>query len=296
MAYFRKVVELRSFSNAATALHMTQPALSRQIKLLERDVNHILFDRTTRGVEPTAAARALYRHLEGVFAQLERIPEIVRTGSKEQELIRVGIPRGLPPAWGEGLLRLLEERAPQTFLSLHEGTTEEQRHLLQTGGLEVGLIHMDAPELRCELLLVQQMGVSVPPESPLSGLQEVTLRQLDGLRVMAHAVGEIEIDETRFRAAALAAEADVEWLFRRFSEHSALIARASRAEAVLSTRISAARQFSDWIWMPLAVDTDEGIGLDIGTWAAVLPPVTPAVRSLVALMAEHSQGLLEPSR
>jgi DNA-binding transcriptional LysR family regulator len=268
LTYFRKVAEVRSVSKAAGLLHMTQPSLSRQIHALERELGQPLFDRTPHGVEPTAAGRSLQRHLEDVFAQIERIPEVVHSGGRRLQLVQVGVPQGLPEGWGLALLDALRSTLPQVRLSLHEATTEDQRGLLQNGLIDIGLIHAEAPELVCEFLLLQRMGVAVDPGSPLARAGSITFAQLDGLRVMAHATGEVNVEVARLQAASAAAHADTEWLFRRFSEHTRLIALASEVDAVLLTRESAGRHLPDWTWVPVEDHDASGQDLDLHTWAA----------------------------
>jgi len=150
LRYFRAVAGLRSVSKAAGVLHLTQPALSRQIMELERELGHRLFERTARGVELTPAGTGLYHHLDAVFTQVERIPEIVRTAGQGKVPVTVGLPQGLPHEWFLGVLEAVEGNLPQVALSLHEATTDEQRHLLQRGLLDLALIHLqpaDGPGL-----------------------------------------------------------------------------------------------------------------------------------------------------
>jgi DNA-binding transcriptional LysR family regulator len=291
LTYFSKVAEVGSVSKAASLLHMTQPSLSRQIRALERELGHPLFDRTPRGVEPTPAGRSLQHHLDGVFAQVEHITEVVRTAGQDLQLVRIGVPQGLPENWGLTLLDAVDTRLPHVRISLHEAPTEEQRQLLQNGLIDIGLIHMDAPELVCEFLLEQRMGVAVVPASRLVGHDTVTFAQLDGATVMAHAVGEINVEVSRLQAASAAVGADTEWLFRRFSEHSRLIAIASKVDAVLMTQDSAARHLPEWPWIPVRDHDDGGHDLDICTWAARREPAPTHLRTLVEIMkAVHVPG------
>ncbi|MDG4864441.1 LysR family transcriptional regulator, partial [Streptomyces sp. T-3] len=64
MEYFLTVVEESSFTRAAEVLHVTQPALSHQIKALEKSVGGALLERMTRGVRLTAMGRAFLPHAE----------------------------------------------------------------------------------------------------------------------------------------------------------------------------------------------------------------------------------------
>jgi len=294
LAYFARVAELRSVTRAAAVLHMTQPALSRQIQALERHLDHQLFERTSRGVRLTSAGTGLHRHLDAVFAQLERIPEVVRTASQHQELVRIGVPQGLPDRWALAVLRAVEEVIPSVSFFLHEATTEEQRRLLQSGLIDLGLIHTDAPELATAQLLVQEMGVAVPPESPLSGLQTITLAELDHLKVMAHAVGEINAEEVRLRNASLSAGIDTDWVFRKFSEHTALIALMSKVDAVLVTPTSVHRHLPGWRWIPLEGEGAPSRRTAIRTWAAWREPARPFLLKVVKAVKDAADGTTDP--
>lgn len=64
MEYFVAVVEESSFTRAAERLHVTQPALSHQIKALERNVGGELLERLPRGVLLTPMGRAFLPHAE----------------------------------------------------------------------------------------------------------------------------------------------------------------------------------------------------------------------------------------
>ncbi len=291
LTYFSKVAEVRSFSKAAAILHMTQPSLSRQIMALERELGQSLLERTPQGVEPTPAGLGLLDHLNTVFEQVERIPEVVRTAGEQVRLVRVGVPQGLPQPWGFTLLDTLAGRAPSLRLSLHEATTEEQRQLLQNGLIDIGLLHTEASEVHCEKLFTQRIGVAVPPGSALAARSTIRFADLDGARVMAHAAGEVDVEVSRMQAASTAAGAGTEWLFRRFSEHSWLIALASEVDAVLVTHLSATRHLPDWSWIPVSDRDAEGRSLDIDTFAARRDPAPTAVRTVVDAMRSVSAAV-----
>jgi DNA-binding transcriptional LysR family regulator len=72
LATLRAVLARGSFSAAAVDLNLTQPAVSRQVSLLERQVGTQLVRRTQRGVRPTEAGRLLAEHTEAVLGRLAR--------------------------------------------------------------------------------------------------------------------------------------------------------------------------------------------------------------------------------
>lgn len=284
LTYFHRVAETGSVSRAAALLHLTQPSLSRQIAALERELGHRLFDRTGDGMVLTAAGRGLHRHAEVIFAQVERIPEVVQTFSEEREIVRVGLPPGLPHEWFLELLSTAGIALPHLALSVTEASSAEQHTLVRAGLIDVALLHTRPADLDHAVLLTQDLGAAVPPGSPLAGRRTVRLADLDGLLVMAHAAGEVATEEARLRSAAAAAGVGARWIFRRFAEHSALIAASSGVDAVLMTAASAARHLEGWTWVPVAERDAAGERIAVVTWAAWGRRPRTSVRALVDLM------------
>src|SRR5213079_3455437 len=84
LAAFCAVVERRSFSQAAERLRVTQPAVSLQVRALEKRLGTQLFDRSGRRVEPTEAGWRLYRGAQRLLALEEQIvAEVAHEGGDE---------------------------------------------------------------------------------------------------------------------------------------------------------------------------------------------------------------------
>lgn len=104
LEYFVQVVDAGSFTRAAMVLEMTQPSLSRQIRLLEVELHEHLLYRNGRGVEPTEAGRRLLEHARVVLDRLATArQEIHELKAVPRGKIVVGFPRASPtcspPAW-----------------------------------------------------------------------------------------------------------------------------------------------------------------------------------------------------
>jgi len=72
LEYFVRVAELGSFTRASIALDVAQPALSRQVRLLEVELRQSLLVRNGRGATPTEAGKLLLEHGRGILHQVER--------------------------------------------------------------------------------------------------------------------------------------------------------------------------------------------------------------------------------
>src|SRR4051812_20471182 len=88
---FMKVAELRSFTQAAEALFFSQPAVTQQIRSLEREVGEPLFERQGRRVTLTAAGEALYPFASRALALLSE-------GRAAVEEVRAGLAGRVAPA------------------------------------------------------------------------------------------------------------------------------------------------------------------------------------------------------
>src|ERR671910_543989 len=83
LAAFCEVVERRSFSQAAERLGVTQPAVSLQVRALEKRLGRQLLDRSGRRVEPTEAGQRLYRSAQRMLALEDQLLEDVAAVGEE---------------------------------------------------------------------------------------------------------------------------------------------------------------------------------------------------------------------
>lgn len=156
LQYFVAVAEAGSFSRAAAALHMSQPALSRQVLLLEGEVDQRLFERTGRGVKPTESGQALLAHARGIFDLAER----ARVDMRERQLSPRGrLTVGLPPRLAHVLTADLVERFhaefPDAAITVVEGLSIRLREWLVAGRVDVAIVFdpPHSPQLQQETLL-----------------------------------------------------------------------------------------------------------------------------------------------
>ncbi|MEU2226897.1 LysR family transcriptional regulator [Streptomyces sp. NPDC018347] len=171
LEYLVTVVDTGSFTRAAERLHVTQPALSHQIRALENAVGGPLLERLPRSVRLTPMGRAVLPHARAALAEAERLHTVARrsTGLDEGELevatvysVSLGI---LPP-----VLRVWRRRHPGVRIRLHEYPNAAQLQAAMAAGradLAVGPAPADWEGPTRELG-VEEFAVVLPTDDPLA--------------------------------------------------------------------------------------------------------------------------------
>jgi DNA-binding transcriptional LysR family regulator len=182
--YFVAVAEELNFGRAAGRVHVAQPALSKQVMNLERELGARLLDRRGRKVELTEAGRVF---LERARAILEAVAEAelatARAGSGETGRLTIGFTGmalyGLAPR----VVKAFGERHPGVDLVLREMGTAAIAEALLGRRVDVGFLHPPLREDAGEGLAVEGMTsepliAALPEDHALSGLPEVPLSRL----------------------------------------------------------------------------------------------------------------------
>ncbi len=142
LAYFVRVAEMGSFTRAATALNVAQPALSRQIRLLEVEMRQNLLKRNGRGASPTEAGQLLLQHGRGILHQVERAQEeLEQARNKLGGKVALGMPPSVARVLTVPLTRAFREKMPDAHLSISEGLTAAMQESLLNGRLDIALLY-----------------------------------------------------------------------------------------------------------------------------------------------------------
>ena len=162
LEYFVQVAELGSFSKAALALDIAQPALSRQVRSLETELSQQLFLRNGRGVTLTDAGKRLFDHSVAVMQLMAHAREDLGA-SRDEPVGRVTI--GLPPSMGRQLTVPLVDRfkkqLPAAHLAVVEGLSTHIVEWVTTGRVDVALVYNPEaqPGLDIAPLLHEPLGL-----------------------------------------------------------------------------------------------------------------------------------------
>ena len=184
LRYFVAVAERLHFGQAAQALHISQPPLSRAIRALEDELGVTLFARTRRRVELTAAGARLLEDTRRLVSQLEHtVQELRAMASGERGRLRIGFVSLADYGVLPGLLRSYKAAHPQVQLALREMLSPEQALALAAGDLDFGLLLPPVSgAARLEHLVVQRerFVVALPAKHRLATKGKVSLRELAG--------------------------------------------------------------------------------------------------------------------
>lgn len=178
---FAAVAEELHFGRAAARLYVAQPALSQQIKHLERDLGVQLLERTTRQVRLTNAGAVFEEHARRVLAEADRARESVLLAEQgERGEIRVGLTGVTTWRLLPRMSRAYRERFPLVRLELHPAVFSGA-HLdaLTVGGIDVCFIRAPVPPpLASRVLLDEDLVAVLPEEHRLARRSSVALADL----------------------------------------------------------------------------------------------------------------------
>jgi DNA-binding transcriptional LysR family regulator len=205
LAAFVAVVERKSFSQAAERLGVTQPAVSLQVRSLEKRLGQQLLDRSGRRVEPTEAGLRLYRGAQRLLALEEQLLEDV---GQEDTTLRGTLEIGASTGPGGTVVPVLlcEFQRTHPEVAVHLEVSDTQRVVDRVADREVELGVVGAARrhrsVEFEPFFNDEVVLVCPPEHRFAG-RTVTLEELreEPLIVMQEGAGVRQVIEDELRAA-----------------------------------------------------------------------------------------------
>lgn len=186
---FREVARCGSFSSAAESLGYTQPAISRQVALLEAETGATLLERLPSGVRPTDAGELLLRHAETILVRLQdaedELDELLglRAGKLRMSTLTSAAATIVPLA----ILRF-RDLLPEVELSVSMVDPYGVLPLLRGGEVDLALCNdaelIELPDVDGVVLFEEPMLIAIPRAHRLAGRRSVTLGDLQAERWM----------------------------------------------------------------------------------------------------------------
>jgi DNA-binding transcriptional LysR family regulator len=181
---FLSVAEILHFGRSAELLHLSQPALSLQIRALEEEVGARLFERNRRKTTLTAAGLAFRDDTAAALSQLEQAIRRARlAASGKLGLLRIGFISTAGREIVPHIVRQFREVNPEVELSLRNIVTAEQVRMLETGALDIGFLRVPIggySALDVVIVHREPFVLVVPRSHKLAKRKRVRLRELAG--------------------------------------------------------------------------------------------------------------------
>jgi LysR family nitrogen assimilation transcriptional regulator len=153
LEYFVHVAELGSFTRASGVLNVAQPALSRQIRLLEVELRQNLLTRNGRGVATTEAGKLLLEHGRGILHQVARAREdLGRVRGALAGRVAVGLPPSISKMMTVALTHEFCKRLPNATLSISEGLSTSMEEWLLAGRLDIAVLYNAGPSSNLDMV------------------------------------------------------------------------------------------------------------------------------------------------
>jgi DNA-binding transcriptional LysR family regulator len=183
LAGFVAVAEELHFGRAAARLHLTQPPLSRQIMLLEREVGVTLVDRTGRSVRLTPAGRVFLTEARRILRLAEESSLAARrVPAGDGGSLTIGFTAVSVHGYVQSFLRRVGWELPHVDLVLRELVTADQLEAIAAGDIDLGFLRPPVTRSGLESLVVQseRLLLAAPAGDPLALGQPADLAALDG--------------------------------------------------------------------------------------------------------------------
>ncbi|AQV98149.1 LysR family transcriptional regulator [Cupriavidus necator] len=184
LRYFKVLATHGNFGRAAAVLHIAQPALSRQIRLLEEELNVRLLERHARGATPTAEGLVLLDRASFLLRYAEQVKvDIADLAASPRGLVALGLTPALAPMLFVPLAEVLRQRFPEIRIRLVENFAPALADSLLQGTLDVALLSgpVASPGISSIPLVVEALCAIGAPGDNRLGDVPVSIEQLQGL-------------------------------------------------------------------------------------------------------------------
>ena len=181
---FLSIAETLHFGRTAELIHLSQPALSLQIRALEEEVGVRLFERNRRKTTLTAAGVAFRDDAAATLSQLEQAIRRARLAANGKlGLLRIGFISTVGSELVADIVRQFRELYPEVEVSLRNILTAEQVQMLEAGSLDIGFFRLpigEHPGLEVVTMHREPFVLVVPSSHKLAKRKRIRLREVSG--------------------------------------------------------------------------------------------------------------------
>ena len=181
---FLSIAETLHFGRSAELIHLSQPALSLQIRALEEEVGVRLFERNRRKTTLTAAGAAFRDDAAAALSQLDQAIRSARlAASGKRGLLRIGFVSTAGIEIVPDIVRQFRKSNPDVEFSLRNILTAQQVQMLETGALDIGFLRVPiGGHSALDVVTVhrERFVLVVPSSHKLAKRKRVRLREVAG--------------------------------------------------------------------------------------------------------------------
>lgn len=200
LEYFLRIAQTGSFTAAARNLHLTQPALSKQIHLLEEELGTLLFIRRPHGIRLTPEGRRLREDAGEIIRRIRNIPseisELHHTVSGELNLVCTNF---LSRTTMPGLLKRLLEKYPGICPRIRETSARQHPEMLLNGTADIGLGNLNqfGRQLACYPIFKSELVLIRSVHSVLARKKKLSRKDIAGQKMICYPQSSIMYDMIR---------------------------------------------------------------------------------------------------
>lgn len=168
LRYFMAIVEEGQISRAAKKLHIAQPPLSLQLKLLEQELDVQLIERNTKTFRVTEAGRVLYQRAEQILGLVKATRrEVQEYDGGLRGTLAIGSPPGVGHLYLPGRIDEFHARYPEVNFQWREGNTYRVLELLHSRVIEIGVVRLPVDDAIFDsIALLTEPWVAVAKKAP----------------------------------------------------------------------------------------------------------------------------------
>lgn len=181
LEYFVRIVEEKSFTKAAEKLFISQPALSKSIRSLEKELDVTLFKRDPRELSLTNEGETVYRYALDVLDYWQvRTAELMASLGKVKGTLRFGLPPSVGSVFFSKVLYEYGLKYPQVDLQIFEGTSKKVETMVMGDQIDLGVViePYENPHMRLKTVYRSEVVLAVSQKHRLAKRDVVNFIEL----------------------------------------------------------------------------------------------------------------------